>query len=118
MGLSPEIHRTLNIPILFKPTISDCNPQRVVSRAAICSTGSALRSIAVLLQAILDIFGCAEEESVKLMAETHGLTSSISLISLPVLAPRGGVTSVATTNSPFFNLLSSSETGSLVEAGW
>jgi hypothetical protein len=57
--------------------------------------------------------GLAEEESVKLIAVTHGLTSSISRISFADFALRGGVTSVATTNSPAFSLFSSREAGSL-----
>src|SRR5450759_60479 len=112
LGLSPVTQRIFLIPIAFTPITADCRPVLVVSRAAICKTGSALRPMATLQQAILDIFGRAEDESVKLIAVTKGLTNSMPLISLSVLALSGGVTSVATTNSPSRNRLSKEETGS------
>ena len=73
--------------------------------------------MATLQHERLDILGRAEDESVKFIAVTYGLTDMISLTSLSVTAPFGGVTSVATTNSPARNFFSSSETGSTYNAG-
>ena len=63
-------------------------------------TGSAPRSIAILLHAQEVIRGVADALSVKLMAVTYGLTRSMLLVSLLVEADNGGVISQATTNSP------------------
>ena len=57
--------------------------------------------------------GVAEGESVKLIAATYGLTSSMFWISFLVAMVSGGATSEVTTNSPAFRRRSSSETGSV-----
>ena len=112
-ALSPVTQRIFFIPRLFIPITDDCNPVLVVSRAAICRTGSAPLSKAVLQHARLDIRGRADEESVKLIADTQGFTEAISFISFFVFELKGGVISVAMTNFPSRSLASSPDTGSL-----
>ena len=99
-GLSPVTHSILRIPNAVAPNTSACRLARVRSRAAICMTGSAPCSRAILLQAQEVMRGVAEALSVKFMAVTYGLTSSMLLISLLVETESGGAISQATTNFP------------------
>ena len=111
-ALSPERQSMFLMPIAAAPITSDCRPVRVRSRAAICMTGSAPFSMAILLQAMLDIRGVAEGQSVKFTAAVWFLTMLMCLVSRRVAVLAGGATSVVTTNSPAFRRRSNSEIGS------
>ena len=64
--------------------MSDCSPLLVLSLAAICSTGSAPSSAAILLQAMLDMRGLAEALSVKFTAAERSFIISMSRFNFPV----------------------------------